>query len=96
MFSVPKIQSSLLQNINIKLSVFILCKALDFHEHAGNLYNIHKKKNTHESTDLSSNFLVNSVTNQNIQNKAGFFFLFGRRRGGGHKIIILLHKYNFL
>lgn len=51
------------------------------------------KKKTHESTDLSSNFLVNSVTNQNIQNKA-VFFLFGR--GGGHKIIILLHKYNFL
>lgn len=76
MFSVPKIQSSLLQNINIKLSVFILCKALDFHEHAGNLYNIHKK-HTQESTDLSSNFLVNSVTNQNIQNKAVFFSFLG-------------------
>lgn len=55
---------------------------------------IKKKKNTHESTDLSSNFLVNSVTNQNIQNKAGFFFFLAG--GGGHKIIILLHKYNFL
>lgn len=39
-----------------------------------------KKKTTHESTDLSSNFLVNSVTNQNIQNKAVFFFFLG---GGG-------------
>lgn len=55
---------------------------------------IKKKKNTHESTDLSSNFLVNSVTNQNIQNKAGFFSFW--EGGGGHKIIILLHKYNFL
>lgn len=39
-----------------------------------------KKKNTHESTDLSSNFLVNSVTNQNIQNKAVFFSFW---EGGG-------------
>lgn len=41
-----------------------------------------KKKNTHESTDLSSNFLVNSVTNQNIQNKAGFFSFLGGGGGG--------------
>lgn len=54
---------------------------------------IKKKTKTHESTDLSSNFLVNSVTNQNIQNKAVFFSFW---QGGGHKIIILLHKYNFL
>lgn len=57
---------------------------------------IKKKTNTHESTDLSSNFLVNSVTNQNIQNKAVFFFSFWEGGVGGHKIIILLHKYNFL
>lgn len=38
------------------------------------------KKKTHESTDLSSNFLVNSVTNQNIQNKAVFFSFW---EGGG-------------
>lgn len=44
---------------------------------------IKKKKNTHESTDLSSNFLVNSVTNQNIQNKAVFFFFLAG--GGGIK-----------
>lgn len=57
---------------------------------------IKKKTKTHESTDLSSNFLVNSVTNQNIQNKAVFFSFWEGGGGGGHKIIILLHKYNFL
>lgn len=44
---------------------------------------IKKKKQTHESTDLSSNFLVNSVTNQNIQNKAVFFSFW--EGGGGIK-----------